>query len=304
MNEWVDVRGPSVETAVTAGLEALGLASADAAEVEVLQEPTRGFLGMGGQDAVVRIRRKQESSSGRSRSRRGSRGSGSSSTSKHSTRTRTTTANKPAAAQPARGRGGAPANQKQNQKQSTKPAQPKGGATRTEKPSRGGNAVTKRDDDDREEISPEDQAAEINRFLTGLLSAFGLDGEVSTRVEDEVIYADVTGEQTEALVGPKGSILQSVLELCRTIVQRKTMSGARIRLDIAGYTERRREALRIYTRRLAEKVLAEGGEAMLEPMNAADRKVVHDTVVEIDGVRSFSEGEEPHRSVVVAKEEG
>ncbi|OFW67016.1 MAG: hypothetical protein A2Z12_07110 [Actinobacteria bacterium RBG_16_68_21] len=163
--------------------------------------------------------------------------------------------------------------------------------------------MTKRDDDDREEISPEDQAAEINRFLTGLLGAFGLDGEVTTRVEDDVIYADVTGEQTEALVGAKGTILQAVLELCRTIVQRKTMSGARIRLDIAGYTERRREALRIYTRRLAEKVLAEGGEVMLEPMNAADRKVVHDTVVDIDGVRSFSEGEEPHRSVIVAKED-
>jgi len=163
--------------------------------------------------------------------------------------------------------------------------------------------VTKRDDDDREEISPEDQAAEIDRFLTGLLGAFGLDGEVTTRVEDDVIYADVAGEQTEALVGAKGTILQAVLELCRTIVQRRTMSGARIRLDIAGYTERRREALRIYTRRLAEKVLAEGGEVMLEPMNAADRKVVHDTVVDIDGVRSFSEGEEPHRSVIVAKED-
>jgi len=162
--------------------------------------------------------------------------------------------------------------------------------------------VTKRDDDDREEISPDDQAAEISRFLTGLLGAFGLDGSVNTRVEDDVIYADVSGEQTEALVGPKGTILQAVLELSRTIVQRKTMSGARIRLDIAGYTERRREALRIYTRRLAEKVLSEGGEVMLEPMNAADRKVVHDTVVDIEGVRSFSEGEEPHRSVIVAKE--
>jgi len=48
---------------------------------------------------------------------------------------------------------------------------------------------------------------------------------------------------------------------------------------------------------------AEGGEVMLEPMNAADRKVVHDTVAEIDGVRSFSEGEEPRRSVVIAAEE-
>ena len=61
---------------------------------------------------------------------------------------------------------------------------------------------------------------------------------------------DVVGEQTEALVGPKGHP-PGVLELCRTIVQRKTMSGAKIRLDISGYTERRREALQIYTARLA-----------------------------------------------------
>jgi spoIIIJ-associated protein len=151
-------------------------------------------------------------------------------------------------------------------------------------------------------IGVEEQARQIEQFLVGLLEAFGLEGEVSTRVEDEVIYADVTGEQTEALVGTKGAILQSVLELCRTIVQRKTQQGARIRLDIAGYSERRREALRIYARRLADKVVAEGGEIMLEPMNSADRKVVHDTVAEIEGVRSFSEGEEPQRSVIVAAE--
>ncbi|OFW64444.1 MAG: hypothetical protein A2135_12205 [Actinobacteria bacterium RBG_16_67_15] len=160
-----------------------------------------------------------------------------------------------------------------------------------------------REDDDREETPVADQSADIRRFLEGLLSAFGLEGEVKERIEDGVIYIDVVGEQTEALVGPKGTIIQAVLELCRTIVQRKTMDGAKIRLDIAGYSERRREALRIYTNRLAEKIKAEGGEVMLEPMNAADRKVVHDTVAEIDGVRSFSEGEEPRRSVVIAAEE-
>ncbi len=163
--------------------------------------------------------------------------------------------------------------------------------------------MTKRDDDDREEIPPAEQAAEIEKFLSGLLEAFGLEGQVATTVDDDIIQVEVVGEQTEALVGQKGVILQSVLELCRTIVQRRTMSGARIRLDIAGYTERRREALRIYTRRLTDKIIAEGGEVMLEPMNSADRKVVHDTVAEIDGVRSFSEGEEPHRSVVIARDE-
>jgi spoIIIJ-associated protein len=83
-------------------------------------------------------------------------------------------------------------------------------------------------------------------------------------------------------------------------VQRKTQEGARIRLDIAGYGARRREALQIYARRLADKVLEEGGEIMLEPMNPADRKVVHDVITGIDGVRTYSEGEEPNRSVVVA----
>src|SRR3990172_5242267 len=305
MSEWVDVRGPSVEVAVTAALEELGLESPDAAEVEVLQEPTRGFLGMGGQDAVVRVRRKAAQQNGRSRSRRGGRGSGSSSGASHSSSRGRAGGDKPAAAaQPSRGRGGAPSSAPSpSRQQPSKPAAPRSRAPRSDKPSRGGDAVNKRDDDDREEISPADQAAEIDRFLTGLLDSFGLEGQVASRVEDEIIYIDVTGEQTEALVGPKGVILQAVLELCRTIVQRKTMSGARIRLDIAGYTERRREALRIYTRRLADKVIAEGGEAMLEAMNAADRKVVHDTAAEIDGIRSFSEGEEPHRSVVVAKED-
>ena len=87
------------------------------------------------------------------------------------------------------------------------------------------------------------------------------------------------------------------------MVHRHSQAGARLRLDIAGYAERRREALRIYARRLAEKVVAEGGEIMLEPMNPADRKVVHDTVAEIDGVRSFSEGEDPERSVVIAPDD-
>ena len=280
--EFVDVRGPSVDMAVEAGLEELGLSSKDEAEIEVLQEPTRGFLGIGGEDAVVRIRRRPKESSGRGRRSRGGgdrRSKGSSGGSK----------------------GGRSPHGRQ-EKQSTD-----GPADRPKSRKPGRNQKERRDEkprtDDRDVIPVDEQAAQIERFLTGLLESFGLEGEVTMRIDDDVIYADVAGEQTEALVGQKGAILQAVLELCRTIVQRKTQEGARIRLDIAGYTERRREALGIYARRLADKVLEEGGEIMLEPMNSADRKVVHDTVADIEGVRSFSEGEEPHRSVIVAKEE-
>jgi len=150
------------------------------------------------------------------------------------------------------------------------------------------------------EIDAEGQAAVVAEFLNGLLDSFGLEGDVSTSVDDDLIIADVAGEQTEALIGPKGSIMQAVGELTRTVVQRKTHRRARLRLDIGGYQERRREALRIYTRRLADQVLEDGGEIMLEPMNPADRKTVHDAVVGIEGVSSFSEGEEPNRSVVIA----
>ena len=146
----------------------------------------------------------------------------------------------------------------------------------------------------------EAQAQVVNEFLTGLLASFGLEGNVDTRVEDDIVIAEVTGDQTEALVGQKAVIMQAVGDLARTVVQRKTRFRGRIRLDIAGYQERRREALRIYTRRLANRILEEGGEIMLEPMNPADRKTVHDAVLEIEGIRSFSEGEEPNRSVVIA----
>jgi spoIIIJ-associated protein len=159
--------------------------------------------------------------------------------------------------------------------------------------------------DTRPEPAPiETQAVVSREFLAGLLDAFGLEGSVETRIEDDILYLNVTGDQTEALVGPRGSVIQAILELTRTVVQRKTYGAPRMRLDIAGYGERRRAALTIYAGNLAEKVLADGGEIMLEPMNAADRKVVHDAVSEISGVRSYSEGEDPHRAVVIAPEEG
>jgi spoIIIJ-associated protein len=157
--------------------------------------------------------------------------------------------------------------------------------------------------DDRPEAAPiEEQAKVAAGFLTGLLDAFGLEGEVTTRIDDGVLYLDVAGEQTEALVGQKGSVMYSVLELTRTVVQRKTYGAPRMRIDIAGYAERRREALKIYTAKLATQVIEDENEVMLEPMNAADRKVIHDAVAEIEKVRSYSEGEDPRRAVVIAYE--
>src|SRR5690606_39403281 len=86
----------------------------------------------------------------------------------------------------------------------------------------------------------------------------------------------------------------------RTVLQRHGQDSARLRLDIAGYAERRRQALTIYAEQLIEQLLEEGGEIMLEPMSPADRKVIHDVAAAHDGVTSYSEGEPPRRYVVLS----
>lgn len=277
--EWVEVTGRTVEQAIDVALAELGVERAEA-NIEIVQKPERGFLGFGGRDAVVRVKRAPKRR--RRRGGRGRRGEGAKAAGTKEARS------------PKRrdeSRGGKP--RTEGRSSAKHGGRPQG----TEPPKPG------RRDDGEAEVDIEEQRAVIQEFLEGLIGAFGLEGQVESEAGDDYISVRIVGEQTEALIGSKGTVMQAILELTRTIVQRKTQAGARIRLDIAGYVERRREALRIYAARLAEQVLADGGEIMLEPMNAADRKVVHDVVAETEGVRSFSEGEEPDRSVIIARDE-
>ena len=283
--EWVEATGKTVDIAVEAAISELGLETADQAEVEVIQEPKAGFLGVGGRPAIVKVSRKP-----RKRNRRGRRGAKGDDGSGQKTRSSS-------------GRSGGRNTKKDRPRRSSKPQKPPTDTTKNGSPKERRameNNGTTEPKKDKPESSIEDQAKVAEEFLTGLIASFGLDGEVQTRIDDDVLYLDVAGEQTEALVGPKGSTMYSVLELTRTTVQRRTFGAPRMRIDIAGYGARRREALTIYTGKLVEQLLENGGEVMLEPMNAADRKVVHDAAAEIGGVRTYSEGEEPRRAVVIA----
>ena len=307
--EWVEVKGPSVEVAVEAALAELGIESRDDVDVEVLQEPEKGFLGIGRTDAVVRVkplpkkRRRTRSGKGKGDGSRQVRDQ-----SARSGKSRDQRASTNQSQQVSQGRTGDNRDQRKKTDQRRQPESPRRDTgprdkqTEERRPKAGDGQ--KSETQPRETtVSREEQASVVGEFLEGLLGAFGLEGSVQTRVDDHIIYADVVGSETEALVGARGVILQSIHELAKTVVQRKTQESARIRLDIAGYGERRREALKIYAQRLAQQVLDEGGEVMVEPMNAAERKVIHDTVNEIEGVRTYSEGEEPRRSVVIAADE-
>jgi spoIIIJ-associated protein len=279
--EWVEAVGKTVDDAVQEAMEALGASSREAVEIEVIEEAKKGVLGIGGREARVKVTLKPRK---KKRRRGGGRGR----------RQQDAPNDKGSNAKSRKGKDG---DRGQQQRKQSRPSQKKA------KSSGEGEAAKKKvvvDKKPGDKPSIEEQAQVAREFAEGLLEAFGLDGQVDTRVEDDILFIDVNGEQTEALVGRKGAVIQAVHELTRTVIQRKTFGAPRMRLDIAGYAARRREALKIYAGRLAETVKEDGREAMLEPMNAADRKVVHDAIAEIDGVRSFSEGEEPNRSVVVA----
>ena len=294
MVEWVEVKGASVELAVQAALEELGIEDAGRAEVNVLQEPKPGFLGIGRQDAIVRVKPK-------SRGRRGRPGRSRQRKRKAPRKQGSERGGPPKG--PSKSRGGTAT--AKNRKAGSKPGGgARSGRGRKQKSRQGrraeGEVKAVAGDGKAGETLGAQQADVVREFLDGLLKEFGLEGQVESGFDGKVVRADITGEQTQALIGPKASIMHAVHELTRTIVQRKTARGCRLRLDIAGYGQKRRQALKIYAGQLAEQVLDEGGEIMLEPMNAVDRKVVHDAVSGIDGVRSYSEGTEPRRSVVIS----
>jgi spoIIIJ-associated protein len=293
---WVEAVGKTVDEAVAEAMKALEIESRDQVDVEILEEPKAGFLGLGGKEALVRVTAKPKPKRRRRRRShsKGSEGDGGNAD-RDSERSRTSSKD---------GKGRKNQRPEKKQQKDRQPRDRRSDREGRTMPRNGPEQARNDNDNDNTEADRHadiEQQAEIAKaFVDGLIEAFGLEGDVATRIEDDVLYIDINGEQTEALIGPRGSVMQSILELTRTVVQRKTYGAPRMRIDISGYAERRREALNIYARKLADRVLSEGGEVMLEPMNPADRKVVHDAVAEIEGVRSFSEGEDPHRSVVIA----
>jgi spoIIIJ-associated protein len=300
--EWVEAQGKTVEVAVKAALQELGLSSPDEAEIEILQEPKAGFLGLGAQDALVKVtaKPKEKSRRRRKRGRKGKGGEEGGEPRRGEDRGRSERRGRGGGRGGTQGGGGEGRQQTRRDDRKDRGKQ-KGGAPMEQRDTGSGTDTGGTGPD----ATITDQAQVAEEFLKGLLEAFGLEGTVTTEVVDEdVLRVEVSGGQTEALVGAKGSVMQSVLELTRTVIQRKTHGAPRMRMDIAGYTERRREALRIYAAKLADRVLDQGGEVMLEPMNPADRKVIHDALAEIDDVISYSEGEDPNRAVVIALAEG
>jgi len=136
-------------------------------------------------------------------------------------------------------------------------------------------------------------------YLERLLDIADYDGDIDLDVENDRAIVAIVGTDLAPLVGTRGETLDALQELTRLAVQQKTGSRSRLMLDVSGHRQARRAELSALATDTAARVLDSGESARLAPMNPFERKVVHDAVAVIDGVRSESEGEEPNRRVVI-----
>ena len=150
-------------------------------------------------------------------------------------------------------------------------------------------------------MSIETQQQLASDFVKEVVARFGVEATINARrTEDDGIYISVEGDNLGLLVGPKGATVEALQELTRTVVQRHTEEHtSRIVVDVGGYRERRAAALRQFVLDAATDVLRTGVPEALEPMTPSDRKIVHDTVNDIEGLETTSEGVEPRRYVVI-----
>lgn len=264
--EWVETTGETLEDAKNAALDQLGVAEDDA-EFEILEEPRPGLFGRTRGEARVRARVKPNQPRGkenRDRNRRDRNGRN--------------------------GKGGERSGgDRQSRDRDSRDRGPREQRPREERPPR-----------EKVDVDPAVVGQAASDFLSGLVEAFGTTGQVSVSRDGEDIEVRVDGTELGLMVGPGGSTLLAIQDLTRVASQRRLGDqDTHLRVDIAGYRERRKAALGRFAMKVAEEVLSTGEPRRLEPMNSADRKVVHDTLVEVAGVSTRSEGEDPKRRVVV-----
>ncbi len=316
--EWIEISAKTLNLAVERALDTLGVHETEL-EYETLDEPSSKLFGLRKTDARIRARVKpisrekpNDKRRRKQREERRSRGSKDGSPkdgSEKSTGTDSIAADATSSAQ------------RNGERNSSRAKKPKPAPVdKATKPAVEGVAASANESSDtavaavqsapkpkprqQREAEPmhtgtiEEQLSHASAFGEGLLDAFGIEANATaTVVDDDVIELAITGQDLGLLVGPKAATLASLEELLRGSVGHR--GPARLHLDVAGYRQKRREALTKFALSVAAEVANTGVAKALEPMSAQDRKVVHDAVTEIDGVETISDGEDQRRRVVI-----
>jgi spoIIIJ-associated protein len=148
---------------------------------------------------------------------------------------------------------------------------------------------------------PENPVDRIQVLIEGLVDELDLEGEVEVQEGEDQIEAQIDGEDDYGLlIGKRGQTIDAIQLLCYQAAFRGQRDRKRVVVDVAGYRERRREVLASRADRAADQALSGNRTVRMDAMSAQERRVVHEHLKDRAGIETYSEGDEPHRCVVVA----
>ena len=273
----VEARGANVEAAIADALQKLSL-SRDKVEIEVVDEGSRGLLGIGSREAVVIARpivTRPEPAPVTPKA--------SEAIVEPVSVGEVTTVARPEAVAPA-----------PVAESAIPTARPK--PTRPVQPSEDGEGSSA------EELAAEQEAAVA--VLAELLEKMHVDAEVSAELTEpddltgqQINVIEITGDDLGVLIGPRGETLDALQFLSRLMVAHKLQHRANFVVDVEGYRERRRQALTRLAERMADKCRERGQPVSLEPMSSYERRVIHMALRDAPDVYTESTGEGKYRKV-------
>lgn len=268
--------GTDIENAVELALIDLKL-SRDEVEVIVLEEPSKGFFGIGSKLAKVRVQKKarpeeQQPKPAPEREEK-----------------------KEARETPAESVSGI-SEKNQERRERKKPADRK----RTEKQAPKefyGTASVRRERP--ENLRPASEDNRVLVFIRELSEKMGLDVSVSAMENEENVYVDIEGKDSGTIIGKRGQTLDAIQYLASLVGNKGDDRHIKVVIDAENYRQKREKTLEQLANRLAMKVIKSRKNIRLEPMNPYERKVIHSTLQNNPSVTTRSEGEEPYRRVII-----
>lgn len=268
MADYSEKWGTDVDTAVQLALDDLKL-TIDEVDISVLEEPSRGFFGIGSKLALVRVEKKKELKE------------------------------KEAALRPE-------AEKKPEKKHTPKSSVPKKeNAKKFKEPKETYEKESEKDyikkeffDINVDNLDPCEEHEALD-FLRKVTKEMGLDLQITAKGCEGLLYIDIQGKDSGTIIGKRGQTLDAIQYLTSLVVNKGREDFTRIVVDAENYRSRREKTLEDLANRLAGKVIKTKRSVRLEPMNPYERKVIHETLQNHPKVTTRSEGQEPYRRIVI-----
>lgn len=316
MGEWLEVSARTTGEAVTEALIKLGTTS-DRVEYEVLEKESRGFFGLGSRAARIRARVKEETIAAAEQEKMEKKSVSEPAQRIQQERRRTAEQDEVRAEEKKEyrkkeeksyRREERPYRYENRNRESQEYHNPYSSSSFRVQSGEEGTAAEEREVISNEMKEPvkienvDELKQDAEKFLKDIFAAMGMNAqmEVSFHEMETTIEIDLKGDDMGILIGKRGQTLDSLQYLVSLVVNRKSNSYVKVKLDTENYRERRRETLENLARNIAFKVKRTKRPVALEPMNPYERRIIHSALQYDKFVETHSEGEEPYRKVVVS----